>query len=137
MSGPLGDAPPTIATAPDDRAAAPAEPAGDRRPSLGTWIPGVGCFVYVLAVAADRVLFETDGVAHTRRHADLDHPAARVLMATVAVACLIHLLDGLRRCTAVGGAARWAGHLEAFLCGALGVPLAVAVLWPWLDGMWP
>lgn len=101
-------------------------------------LPGVGCTVYVLGVAVDRVLFETDGVAHTRRRAELDNPFARVLMAMVAVACLVHLLGGFRRVAAVhAGDARWAVHVETFLCGALGVPLAVTVLWPWLDGMWP
>lgn len=105
-----------------------------RRPVPWGPMCGAVTLIYVVAVAADRMLLAADGVTYNDVHRHLDGPLPRVLLAVVLVACLFHTLDGVRRLLAPaaasdGTAARAA---VAFATGAIGIPVAVVVLWPWL-----
>ena len=118
----------------------PAEPATgdaeDRRP----WgaVTGVVALAYVLAVVVDRLLLVGDGARYTDLHRQLDAGPARAVLAVVALAVVFHGLDGVRRLLGppAPADARWRA-VVAFGTWATGVPLAVVILWPVLDGSRP
>lgn len=130
-----GDAPPPSDGADDDgagpddgeRADGPGVGAGSRR----VGVAAVLAAAYVLGVTVDRLLLVTDGSAFLDWRARLDGVVGRAALAVVVVGVLFHALDGLRRLAGRTAAQdRRLAAAAAFLTWALGLPIALVVLWP-------
>ena len=127
----------------DGTSTTPPSPASGRRRVRWGAVGGLAALAYVVAVAVDALVLAADGGAYTDLHRRLDGLGPRLVLALVLVGALGHLLDGGRRLVVDGPRlapsrravldAR-ARLVVAFLVGALGVPLAAAVLWPATGG---
>ena len=113
-----------------------------RRPPISLpAITGVLTLGYIVAVAADLMLLGLNPVRYNEVHAGLDGPVARLVLAVVAFAVVLHAADGVGRAAldlrpAGDAVRRWVLASGRFVGLAAGIPLAAAVLWPAVRAWW-
>jgi succinate dehydrogenase hydrophobic anchor subunit len=119
-----------------------ADPApGGRQVRWGA-VSGIVVYGWVVAWAVGLVVLQVGRSSFNRYYDLLGNAVARVALAVVVVAALFHTLDGLRRLSA-GSSSAMRRHDETlqvvclFVTFALGVPAALVILWPRLDGVIP
>jgi hypothetical protein len=92
-------------------------------------VAGAAALAYVVVVALDAVVLAVDRELFTRVHEAARSLPIATVGAIVAFGVVHHVLDGLARL--VGERQRpWMQPAVNLLTFALGIPVAVAVLWP-------